>query len=630
MTLAAFLNRPDLSVELLSAALDAAAIRLAPCTLAELVAQRADRPFLSAVDVLARSRELPAETLCALDEAIGAGRLAQFASPIALLAAYFRQPGLLPPRVDRDFEVAGPDIGPLTAQALIEAARCGGLSSEADFLAVPRVGPKRLGLMLEEVAASRFYIEAAGIQPLLFLADEGIGRTVERTNCNIGNTRFGINFYGRVTRLKDGVEVEEFGRLPEKGSGKPLKRRLAELRPQLGLDSNCELGVAVTADVRGDYPGELTVEVFRDVGPEVNRPLPPRQADGRLRRTIRDAVDLADLSAKGKAISDIRVTPPTPLAGGEQRTEYLAVRCTWQPRRGEPCAIVERFVVVWIGAADTRVARYKLPDGLARTSSPYALVSERVSPPGEADEPKTHTIDAFTYFPVDLAKGCCGAAKSPFAVIQFVRHEYKLRSEKRQKDKWSLDILGSEIARAMAGQDYDPTYTLDPCDRLAKAREAAKTAAEKNAIVVPPPVVYPGPDSNLEPAITLVDAPGFSQKLFDLLLERGTDFSWHFYSFLVCRLADCKAGAYLKDGKVHAYLRHVVKVTFTRRGRKVSVKVDSKLEQRIEVTPCRPFKDLIDEIDRKRKTIAGSEAEGTLREAFESPREHTIEVRRRR
>ena len=635
MNLAAFLNRPDLSPGLVLDAFEAASVPLPAEAAAGIVANRAGAPYLSAVDVLARNRQVAPAALTGFGDAIAAGQMTAFTAPIRLLAAYFAQPDLVPARVDRDFEIAGRDIGPVTAQALIAAGRAGLLASEADIDRVPGVGPKRLQLMLAAAASGQLFMQAGSFDTLFFLDDgerEGIGRTVVRTNCNIGNTYFGINFYGRVTRQKDGAQYEDFFRLQEKVKGKwrDLKRRLAQLRPQLGLNSNCEIGVAVTADVRGDYKGDLLVEVFRDVGPDTSRPLPANQPDPKLRRTVREATDLKDLRAKGRLIGDIRVTSPKPLGAGRQRKEHVAVRCTWKPEVGDPCSITERFVIVWVGAADRRYARYKLPKGLSTTTKPYVLVDSRVSPPDEDDDPKVHTIDSFTYFPVDLAKGCCGAAKSAFAVIQFVRHEYKLKGQAREKDRWSLDILGSEIDRATNGQDYDPTYTLDPCDRLAKAREAATDQADKDAIVVPPPVVYPGPDTNLKPAITLVDAPGFSQELFDLMLERGIDFSWHFYSFLVCRLADCKAGAYLKDGKVRAYLRHSIKVTFTRRRKKVSVKVSSTMTQRIEVKPCRPLKEVIDEIDKKRKAVAGSAAEGTLLEGFRSPREHRIQVRRRR
>lgn len=633
------LNRPDLTPELVQRAFAAGGVELSRIAAVELVGQRTAGPFLSELDVLARVQGIDADQLAGLGEALSAGRLDDLVSSVSLLRVYFEQPGLIPEQVDRAFEVAGRDIGPVIGRSLIEAARRGRLNNIDDFLNVRLVGPKRLGLMLNAVESGVLFAPRDQVAPLYFLPDEdgGVGRTVERRNCNIGSTRFGINFYGRRTRMKNGVKYDEEGAITIKG--KPLKKRLATLKPQLRLNTNCRLGVAVVADVKGDYNGTQIVEVFRDVGSDPGSTLPARQTDATLVRTISGATDLGDLRARSKQVSDIRVGPPAKIKPGQVLTETIAIRYTWKPDDFDPCGFHERLLIVWVGEPGEVGPRYKVPKGPS-TSNPYVVVGGTLQPPDDKkkddkDKEATghYTISAFTYFPLEKkSEGCCGVKNLAYAVIQFVRHSYKYKSQKKQYDKWSLDILDEEVKRASDKKDYDPTYTLDPCDRKAKAYDAAKTDAARKKIIVPPPVVYPGADTRLKPAINQVDAPGFSVPLYRDLIERGESFTWHFYSFLVCRLGDCKASAYLSDARVKAYLQWELTVNFVRKGRTVTPKVKPpKRDKQVYKVfrKCRPLKDVIAEIDKKRNK-RDSEREGTLLEGFTSPREHGIGVKRRR
>ncbi len=166
-----FLNRPDLTSELLSEVFEIPRRDIGVKVIDRLLAARRQGVFRSRKELTSRVKGLGPQRLAAMDQAVELGRLDSMIQPESLLSAFFQQPMLTPEFIDQAFEQTGRDIGDVTGAALLQAAAEGQLATRDDFLQVPGVGPKKLSIMLN-LAASGLLFQAApgpGKEALLFL-----------------------------------------------------------------------------------------------------------------------------------------------------------------------------------------------------------------------------------------------------------------------------------------------------------------------------------------------------------------------------------------------------------------------------------------------------------------------------
>jgi hypothetical protein len=192
-----------------------------------------------------------------------------------------------------------------------------------------------------------------------------------------------------------------------------------------------------------------------------------------------------------------------------------------------------------------------------------------------------------------------------------VRREWNLKEApaKRGQDTWSLDVLDSEITRARNGQSYDPTFTHNP--------RGANPGA--------PPLVFPGPDPEGNQSITQTDLPGLSAPLHARFQNApGSEFTFHFLAFLVCRLDPSEAPRYLASGVVRQFAEYKLRITFRGPPREPSVMVEPI--QSTPFTTCRDFSDVLDALDRQRR--GRNPPEGSLRAGYDSPRDHQVAIPR--
>lgn len=408
------------------------------------------------------------------------------------------------------------------------------------------------------------------------------GRTVTRRNCKINA------FFGLAIRDRNGNLVN--------------KVRFSQVQPEIRLHSNGRLGIRIGIEDVGDFPGTLSITVTRDAN-GMNNPDPRQYV----------ANDLGNLKAQLRRAPEIDLPPPTNINAGNNRVvvETITAVVTWTPQGHPPCSITETLVVRW--EFNFPHARFRWwPPTTTRPGRTRTRVSHGTTLKSYTDpEGNTfYSVPVQTFYPIDDPAVCCGRPE-PYAVIQFVRHEWNLLESpvKEGGDTWSLDVLNSEVNRANANpqESYDPTFTHNP-------RGTRPTA---------PDVVYPGPDPSGEQSINQFDRPGISPELYRRFVNArpGSEFVFHFLSFLVCKLEPSEASNYLTNGLVREVIEYKLRIIF--RGPTNEPQVTLTPINHDVKDPCESFSDVIDSFDniqRRRRQ------HGSLREGYNHPRGHEVGI----
>jgi hypothetical protein len=435
-----------------------------------------------------------------------------------------------------------------------------------------------------------------------------VGRTVVCEGCSL-TCFFGISVYNN-----HGKPLMFHGKKTRK---KRSAIRFSEVQPECRLTSNGRFEVRIRVSEAKDVAGQLTLKVTRD-GAENPNPL------------IFKAKDITDLQAQLNKKRAIAIPPPPDMNALDKRVvvEDIVASAVWKPTDTDPCPkppFTERLRIRWQFA--TRVSTFVFGQSNPKpikskigVKAPKISHGTTIKPITYPDGRTIHSVAVQPFYSVSNPDQCCGTADTEYAVIQFVRREWNLKeaSVKRDQDNWSLDILDTEIQRSGARppQPYDPTFTHNP-------RGSDPTA---------PPLVYPGPGPAGDQSITQTDYPGLSPRLINRFLAApGSEFTFHFMSFLVCKLNPSTSANYLTNGMVSQVIEYRLQILFRGRDQSPTVKfLDPQAFKKYD--PCQPFYQLINDKDnerlrpsrRKRKQL-----QGRLRAGYDSPRDHKVGIPRK-
>lgn len=408
------------------------------------------------------------------------------------------------------------------------------------------------------------------------------GRTVTRRNCKI------MAFFGLAIRDQNRNLIN--------------KIRFSQTQPEIRLHSNGRLGIRIGIEDVGDFPGTLSITVTRDA-PGMTNPNPRQYT----------ANDLDGLKAQIRNEPEIDLPPPANINARDNRVvvETITAVVIWTPQGHDPCSITETLNIRW--EYNFPYARFRWwPPTVARSGRTLTRVSHGgtiklyTDPEGNT----FYSVPIQTFYPIDDPAVCCGNA-GQHAVIQFVRHEWKLFETpvKEGGDTWSLDVLNSEVNRANADpQDsYDPTFTHNP-------RGTHPTA---------PDLVYPGPDPEGEQSINQFDRPGISPELYRRFINArpGSEFVFHFLSFLICELDPSEASNYLTNGRIREVIEYKLRIIFrvpTNEPQVTLLPVSHDVKD-----PCESLSGVIDSYDRIRRR---RRQHGSLREGYDHPRGHSVGI----
>ena len=449
----------------------------------------------------------------------------------------------------------------------------------------PESGPVSDPIFKDEVLPPKQMDE--GGPPILRDEKEEFPRTVGRPDaaCYI-KARFRL-------KLIDPRDVDPT--LEDSGVKKILL--FSQAKPELTLTSNGIIAIQVKVEAVGPFPGSLSFS-FTRTAPGAPNPTAPGPFA---------ANDLAGLLGQLKKTPQVELDPP-PGMGANLKTvvETVTATVTWTPQGAQGCSITEEIRLVWNFASAAAVFEFALTTPEQKTPKGTTIAhGKTIARKRYKNGTVRYAVVVENCWVVKDPNACCGA-KAGYSVIQFVRHVYSLNENPKREgsDKWTLDILDSEAARARGGQDYDPTFTQNP--RTSPA---------------PDPLVYPGPDTAGGASIVQVDQPGMDPALYDRFLQAGGTFSWQFFAFLVCTLVPGGAAVYLQKGKVSQAACFEIDVTFPGNRRAPTVSGNLLFGPK-EYHPCESFKKILDDLDKKNgKGLAGKMVDG-----YNSPRGHQVSI----
>ncbi|MEM6453695.1 MAG: hypothetical protein AAF772_01235, partial [Acidobacteriota bacterium] len=279
--------------------------------------------------------------------------------------------------------------------------------------------------------------------------------------------------------------------------------RWSKLRPEFTMTSLGRLEARIKVQRIAPDPGTLTVTVTRT---GANLPLP------NATRTAAGSAS-AVLTALAQ-MPPILIEPPALQPNDDPVTETLRATVRWQPNGGDPCEMVEEIQLTWNHHVKTP-GGIELPAWYKKRPKTTTVRRGTTVVP-DPDGGAKHVVPIEVFWLVSDPSGCCNQDDTDYAIIQFVRHSWRLSEQPRQdgRDDWNLDILESEVQNS----PRDPTFTHNP-------GSGAPTA---------PPVVYPTPNGAGSTSIVQIDRPGMGDALYDRFLEAGGVFQWTFHAFLVC------------------------------------------------------------------------------------------------
>jgi hypothetical protein len=319
------------------------------------------------------------------------------------------------------------------------------------------------------------------------------------------------------------------------------------------------------------------------------------------------AVNQFNHPAPGKEIpAPVLDAPPSVDAQHKDVTERIRMVATYTPDSSpDSCSVTDSVVIQWTwnGTPDQGSSwpfqppnpAHPIPPSRSRVDTSSSIIDETTGFPGETNK-ATQTV---VLFAVDDAFGCCGQPQHGYAIVQFVRHRWKLGSGTEKPDVWNLDGPESQSTLHGEGKDYDPTYTNKP-------GEASNDLVQAG----------PWDGKGSSPAITVYDFPGLLEPQHKKFVEEGGWISWEFITLLVCKEDPATQKQYLDAGKVQAMTRYLITRTYTKGDPTPKVEVSHPTNQPIGAPKfnktCPSLKDVLTAL--------------RLKPAFENPRSHKIKL----
>lgn len=329
-----------------------------------------------------------------------------------------------------------------------------------------------------------------------------------------------------------------------------VETRWENLRPEFGMPTSGRLGIRLRVLRALPGRGTVTAEVSRDgPGPSLQPQEATRRAEG----------ETEEIRAAFRKMDPVYILPPNIASGCPPVLESVTARVKWTPDGDAPTKeLVESVRVRWYRSRAGRFIVYG-PDVVGKKRDTHMrLWSKAAFLPDEL-----YGLRYEIFWDIDNPSACCGTDQS-YAVIQFMRHHWDVKGEKKPSsekgekesggeeekkeskgtDAWKLDIRDSEVPTEDR-KVYDPTYTRNP---------RGKHPDEE-------PVVFVIPNGK-GTAILQYDRPGFSKDLYDRLSNFGGEFAWELHSLLVCEIENGDAKAYREKGLVEQEMRWKVTIRF--------------------------------------------------------------------
>lgn len=422
-----------------------------------------------------------------------------------------------------------------------------------------------------------------------------VGRTQVGGNCGY-TAFFGVEFTKAVNKKK--------------------KARFSSLQPEFGITSNNSFTVQIAIAKVFPFPGKLVIKVTRN-GPGTNK-------STEVEISAMDEKKLKEETSKRG--SGILIAAPPNMNGTNNKSilETLIATVTWIPDNGlKKCKTTkEELNIRWQFVPKKSRADYFPPNGQRKGKS------KSVVTPGETpvivalpDKRVIVGVPVQAFFTVKEATQCC-KDKTDHSVIHFVRHVYRLNGFPALSDKWSLDILQTEIdkTKAKPPKKYDPRYTHNPCNTNPKVD----------------PIVYPGPNPVGKISVVLKDRPALPLEVYKRFRSIGGKFTWQYISFLVCTLKDCGSKEYIEKGKVEQVITYNINLDFPAPvlGIVAQPKVTLTNFSVSNYKKCKPLKELITAFDKgspkQRGKTQTTGDPGKLIDGYNKPRDHKIALPRRR
>lgn len=390
--------------------------------------------------------------------------------------------------------------------------------------------------------------------------------------------------------------------LPPKDSSAGLfKSAFAGLRSGVTVESNGHIELAFRNLRVAPLSGTVTFTFFR--GPAGETAIPTATP---YSFPLADAKAVNDFNhpAAGHEVKAPKLDqPPGMDAQHTPVTERIRIVASYKPDSlPKPCVVSDVVVVQWTwnGTPDQGTSWHFQPPNIAqqipatrsRVDHSPGIVDETTGFPGQVNK-ATQTVVVFA---VADPFGCCGEPGRHYAIVQFVRHRWKLGNNPVKRDDWNLDGPESQSTNHANGQPYDPTYTN-------------RSGENGNDLVV----AGPWDDNGTSAAISVYDFPGLLDPDHRRFMQTGGTMEWEFVTILVCLETPQTETQYLASAKVQAVAHY--RVTRTYAGGEATVKVRPVSTAPIGAAAffqaCRKLKDILDKFG--------------LTNAFSNPRPHVIQ-----
>ena len=339
------------------------------------------------------------------------------------------------------------------------------------------------------------------------------------------------------TRVGDCEIGSELGLRVVDRNGNSLRRRMLffnTVKPGLRVDSSLRIVVQARNTSVSPFAGTVTFVFYRGAaGQDSFHTLSGHAASSRQLRTI--------LAAPAPEL-----TAPAGLSPDNSRAvEILRVVGQWDPDDlDDSCSVEDQLTVIWRHnpGRDGSFEFLAPPPGTrprhrSRVRFNPEVIEETTGFPGRVN----FATETIVTFGVDDAFGCCNDPGSQYAIIQFVRHRWRLGGGPIRRDDWNLDGPEDQAANQDAGRPYDPTY-----------------AGPGSQLFGIGPWNQSGGD-----AISVRDFPGLLDRDHRRFVRQGGQIEWEFFTLLVCLEDPPTAEQYRSSGRVQAVTRFKIVRSYT-------------------------------------------------------------------
>lgn len=419
-------------------------------------------------------------------------------------------------------------------------------------------------------------------------------RTRSRTKgCSFG-VEFGVRFIGPgvdpdtapsvpFAAMPQGVKVETDGRIA-------LVVKNIEAQPPGG-----KLSFFFYRGIAGDQP--INDPGYIDLNSVVGKQAPLIDAPASVSPSNKEEAEVFRIKATYQ--------PTDPTIACLPVTDTVVVTWTWN---GHPSATGD-WHFEELNPEIKELAKKKghilIPKEQSRVKLCDKVIDEKQGNPGHTNKATQTTI----FFAVHNSFGCCDIAGRAYAVIQFVRHAWRLGNNPPNSDDWNLDGPNSQSERHEQNPNlpYDPTYTDDPA-------HGGDPSGKSNTYVQ----AGPWDPAGSSQAIQVTDYPGLLEPEHSRFVKEGGAFTWEFLTLLVCQESPASAEQYLKSGLVCAKQHYKIQREYTAGSKEppkvalVDIKDWGKLGKPDAFKKCVPLATLLDQMD--------------LKKPFLNPRPHVIKL----